>query len=159
MRLFGVKVEVRPSVVVPGVMAAATTYALLPNDRQRVQMALASALLWYEADLIHVVSHMISARWAGAPMDRVRLQMMPVTLYDNNDVSPQQHIGRSLGGPIGSAIAMLSWWMIWRVRQGKPGGRLALIGLIANTIIALGSWLPLPFVDGGVILKNIGRLD
>ena len=159
MRLFGVKVEAQPSILVPGAMAAVTTYVLLPNDRRRVSMVLASILLWYEAELTHVISHMISAHLAGAPMDRIRLQIIPATLYDNNDVSPQQHIGRSLGGPIGSTIAMLSWWMIWRVRQGKPGGRLALIGLIANSIIALGSWLPLPFVDGGVILKNIGRLD
>ena len=159
MRLFGVKIEVRPTVVLSGLTAAAVTYALLPKHPRRGMLALVAGLLWYEADITHLVSHIISARLADAPMDRIRFGVMPLTLYDDNDVSPQQHIGRSLGGPIGSAIAMLSWWLIWRALRGKPGSEIALIGLVENTIIALGSWLPLPIVDGGVILKNIGKLD
>lgn len=157
--LFGVTVEVRPAALVPGPIVAALTYALLPRKSKSVATALASGLLWYEADLIHVVSHVVSARMADAPMDRVRWGVMPATLYDNNAVSPQQHIGRSLGGPIGSAMAMLICWVLWRALQGTPAGRLALIALIHNTIIALGSWLPIPFVDGGVIWKNIGKLE
>ncbi len=91
-------------------------------------------------------------------MDRIDWGVLPQTLYDDNDVTPQQHIGRAIGGPLASALSMLIWWSIWRVLQGKPIARVALIAMIHNMIITLGSWLPLPLVDGGVIYKNIRRL-
>ena len=35
-------------------------------------LALAGALSWYEADLIHVAGHIVSSTVVGAPMDYIR---------------------------------------------------------------------------------------
>lgn len=158
MRAFGVKIDVRPTAVLPGLVTAALTYALLPSGPRRLLGALAGASLWYEAELNHVLGHLVSARQAGAPMDRMRWGLLVSTLYDDNDVTPRQHIGRAVGGPLGSALAMLCWWVLWRLSSGKPVRRLALIALAFNMCLTLGSWVPLPWVDGGVILRNIRKL-
>ena len=158
MRIFGLRVDLHPIALTPGLLAAAATYFLSSNDPQRTRNAVLSGLLWYEAEANHVAGHALSAQLAGAPMDRIDWGVLPRTLYDDNNVSPQQHIGRAIGGPISSATSMLLWWGIWRMLQGKPAARVALIALIHNTILTLGSWLPLPLVDGGVIYKNIRQL-
>ena len=158
MRAFGVKIDVRPTAALSGLLMGSLAYALLPGGPRRLLATAASVALWYEAELTHVLGHVVSARLAGAPMDRVRWSLMPFTLYDDNDVTPRQHIGRAMGGPISSAVAMLCWWAVWRLSNGKPIGRLALIALAFNTFLTLGSWLPLPWVDGGVILRNIRDL-
>jgi hypothetical protein len=159
MRLLGIGIELRPSSLLPGAALAALIYTLLPEDDQRRgATALAGGAFWYEAGVNHVAGHLISSHLAGVPMDRLRWGVFPSTLYDNNDITPQQHIGRAIGGPLGSALSMLCWWLIWRALRGRPGERLALIATLHNTFLALASFLPLPWVDGGVILKNIRRL-
>ncbi len=158
MRIFGLRVDLHPIALTPGLLAAAVTYMLSSKDPQRARNTLLSGILWYEAEANHVAGHALSAQMAGAPMDRIDWGVLPQTLYDDNDVTPQQHIGRAIGGPLASALSMLIWWSIWRVLQGKPIARVALIAMIHNMIITLGSWLPLPLVDGGVIYKNIRRL-
>ena len=158
MRAFGVKLDARPTAALSGLVMGALAYALLPGGPRRLLETAASVALWYEAELTHVLGHAVSARLAGAPLDQVRWGLLAATIYEDNDVTPRQHIGRSLGGPISSAIAMLCWWAVWRLNSDKPIGRLALIALAFNTLLTLGSWLPLPFVDGGVILRNIRDL-
>lgn len=158
MRVFGLKIDVRPTAALPGLAIAALTYALLPSGPRRLAGALAGMGLWYEAEAFHTIGHLVSARLAEAPVDRLRWGMMLATLYDDNDVTPRQHIGRAMGGPLASASAMLFWWALWRINSRKPIGRLALMALAFNTLLTLGSWLPLPWVDGGVILRNIGKL-
>ena len=60
------------------------------------------------ADFGHVLSHIVSARYAGAPMDAILVSAgMPRTLYFDNDVSPQTHRRRSLGGPIYSTLGLV----------------------------------------------------
>jgi len=158
MRVFGLKIDLRPTAPLPGLMMAALTYALLPRGPRRLLEALAGVALWYEAELSHVLGHLVSSRLVGAPVDRIRWGLIMATLYDDNDVTPRQHIGRAVGGPVGSALAMLCWWALWRLSSGKPIGRLALIALASNMFLTLVSWLPLPGVDGGVILRNIRKL-
>ncbi len=158
MRFMGMKIDVRPSAALPGLAIAALTYALLPGGPRRLLASALGASLWYEAELNHVLGHALSSRLAGAPMDQLRWGLLARTLYDNNDVTPRQHIGRAMGGPLGSALAMLCWWVAWRLSADRPVGRLALIALACNTLLTLGSWLPLPWVDGGVILRNIRKL-
>jgi hypothetical protein len=158
MRVLGLKTDVRPSAALAGLAMGALAYALLPGGPRRLLGSALGVALWYEAELNHTLGHVVSARLAGAPIDRLRWGLMLATLYDNNDVTPRQHIGRAMGGPLASALAMLCWWLLWRLSSDRPVGRLALIALAFNTLLTLVSWLPLPWVDGGVILRNIRKL-
>jgi hypothetical protein len=79
---------------------------------------------------------------------------MPRTLYENNDVSSQTHIQRSLGGPIFS-LTGFTLSLLWRriSPRGSLSRDLANASLAGHSFILLGSLAPLPMVDGGIILK------
>lgn len=107
------------------------------------------------ADWGHASAHVVSARVAGAPMDEIRVPLgMPRTLYHNNDVLPQVHLMRSLGGPIFSLI-MLGLSLLVRASLPKDSAAREVAGwsCLGHAFIGLGSLTPFPIVDGGVILK------
>ncbi len=122
---------------------------------QRLGAGLLAALVAMPADVGHAMAHTVSARMAGAPMDEVLLSdEMPRTLYANNDVPPRTHIQRSLGGPVFSlSCAALS--LLWRrlSPRGTFSRDLAEVSLAGHSFILLGSIVPMPMVDGGIILK------
>ena len=122
---------------------------------QRLGVGLLAMLISGFADIGHAMAHTISARLAGAPTDEILLSSgMPRTLYENNEVPPQTHIRRSLGGPIFSLIGF-TLSLLWR-RMSQPGSLsrdLAEASLAGHSFILLGSVAPLPMVDGGIILK------
>ena len=71
-------------------------------------VGLATLIVLIPVDLGHALAHIFSARHAGAPMDEVRLSGgMPRTLYRNNDVSPDVHRTRALGGLIFNLLGSL----------------------------------------------------
>jgi len=122
---------------------------------RRLAFGLAAMPVALIADAGHAMAHTISARLAGAPMDELLLSSgMPRTLYQNNDVPPETHIARSLGGPVFSVVCFvvsLLWWRI--LPQGSLGRDLAGVSLASHSVILIGSVAPLPMVDGGTILK------
>ncbi|MCA9970547.1 MAG: hypothetical protein KC425_10050, partial [Anaerolineales bacterium] len=99
--------------------------------------------------------HTVSARLAGAPMDVILLGAdMPRTLYFDNQVTPRQHIGRSLGGPVYSGPGLLlgiGWLLL--APDGTAVRYLGEVWALAHGGIFLGAFAPLQIVDGGVILK------
>lgn len=122
---------------------------------QRLGVALLAMPVAAIADLGHAMAHSVSARLAGAPMDEILLSAdMPRTLYENNDVPPKTHIQRSLGGPIFNLISFFLS-LLWRrlSRRGTLSRDLADVSLFGHGFILLGSIVPLPMVDGGIILK------
>jgi hypothetical protein len=122
---------------------------------QRLGVGLLAMPVALFSDLGHAMAHTISARSAGAPMDEILLSSgMPRTLYENNAVPPQTHIQRSLGGPIFS-LTGLTLSLLWRRMSphGSLSRDLADASLAAHSFILLGSVVPLPMVDGGIILK------
>jgi hypothetical protein len=122
---------------------------------QRLGVGLLAMLVALPADVGHAMAHTVSARLAGAPMDEILLYSgMPRTLYKNNDVPPQVHIQRSLGGPIFSVVGF-TLSLLWRLgsRRGSLSRDLADASLAGHSMILLGSVAPLPMVDGGIILK------
>jgi hypothetical protein len=122
---------------------------------QRLGVALLAMPVAVFADIGHAMAHTVSARLAGAPMDEILLSAsMPRTLYENNAVPSQTHIGRSLGGPIFSLISCLLS-LLWRhlAPRGTLSRDLAAVSLLGHGFILLGSIVPPPMVDGGIILK------
>lgn len=122
---------------------------------QRLGVGLLAMPIALFADIGHAMAHTISARLADAPTDEILLSSgMPRTLYENNEVPPQTHIRRSLGGPIFS-LTGFTLSLLWR-RMSQPGSLsrdLAEASLAGHSFILLGSIAPLPMVDGGIILK------
>ncbi len=122
---------------------------------QRLGLGLLAMPVALFAEIGHAMAHTISARLAEAPMDEILLSFgMPRTLYKNNDVPPQTHIMRSLGGPIFN-LAGFSLSLLWR--RLSPAGSLsrdlADTSLFGHSVIFFGSFAPLPMIDGGIILK------
>jgi hypothetical protein len=107
------------------------------------------------AEIGHAMAHTVSARAAGAPMDEILLSAgMARTLYLNNDVAPQIHVRRSLGGPVFSLAGFLLSLLWWRTSpNGSINRDLAGVSLFGHSVILFGSVTPLPMIDGGIILK------
>ncbi len=160
-RFNGVPVNVRPIFwVAPPAMWLALVW--LAGKRkperslgQRLLVALLGLPFPFLADVGHALAHTESAKRAGAPMDQVLLSLdMPRTLYNNNDVAPAIHRQRSLGGPIYSAASFLGS-LLWRALSAPDSlsRELADVACLSHGFILTGALMPLPIVDGGVILK------
>lgn len=106
----------------------------------------------------HNLAHLIASNWIGKPMDQMRIQAgMPRCIYheiNDKDVTPHQHLARSLGGPI---ISLLFFSVTGLMRTvTKPdsiAGETAETAFQTNLVLSLVSLLPIPGIDGGPILK------
>lgn len=106
----------------------------------------------------HNLAHLLVSHRIGKPMDELLVQYgMPRCIYrDPNDetVAPQQHIARSLGGPLINLILLpISWLTRKLTRPGTIPGEAAKTFYQTNLFISLVSFLPIPWIDGGPILK------
>lgn len=122
---------------------------------KRLKLSLIHALGIELANLGHSVGHIVSARAVGAPMDELLITATRhATLYDENDVTSEQHIGRSLGGPLANvAMALLFGLFAWRSPVART---LAMV----NAGTAALAFLPLPDVDGEVLWRELlGRRE
>jgi hypothetical protein len=160
VHILGVPVRFHAAAALSGPLIAALVYLL---SRRKVPnapaLAVAGALSWYEADLIHVAGHIVSSQMVDAPMDYVRWGFLAANGYRVHDVTPRQHIGRSLGGPIASGIAAIVYWLAWQALGSTLLGRAMLVASLQNGLVALGSLAPLPIVDGGVIYANLRSMS
>ena len=83
---------------------------------------------------------------------------MPRTLYSNNDVSPSVHRMRALGGPIFNLTGLLLSLAIYGVVSSNSIIKeLAGWWALGHGLQLIMSLSPLPFVDGGTILKCRGE--
>jgi hypothetical protein len=107
------------------------------------------------ADFGHALAHIISARAAGAPVDEILISAgMPRTLYWSDEVAPRVHRTRAVGGPIYSAIGLLTSALLWRLApRDSLVGEVAGWSSVGHGFILSGSLMPLPIVDGGTLLK------
>lgn len=154
--LLGVPVTLRPTALGAGILSALVA-ALASRDRRLASGAAAGAL-WYAADATHVVGHIISSRAAGAPMDGVDFGLYPMSVYANHDVTPQQHIGRAIGGVGASLLATLLLLALTRRAASPLARRLLTIATAQHGLLVLASLLPTKLVDGGVIYANLRKL-
>lgn len=117
------------------------------------------AVVWFamlEAGYImHSVGHILSARQANAPMDAVVLTLgVHVDYYRDHKITPQQHIARSLGGPLVTASTAGLGYFLWRIFRRVPllGGLVESVYVMSLMGLAL-SLTPTPHFDGGSLLK------
>jgi hypothetical protein len=160
-RILGTAVTVKPTVPVPlTAVWGVVTWVGLRRHRRRgfgegVLIGLASVIVLAPVDLGHAFAHIVSARYAWAPMDELRITAgMPRTLYCNNAVSPDAHRLRALGGPILNALGFL---LSLAIHRAAPCGSVAR-ELAGRSTLGHGLWVPLslvplPMIDGGVFLK------
>ena len=88
-------------------------------------------------------------------MNKILLGLdMPRTLYKDNDVPPRVHKMRAIGGPIFSTAGLV-FSLLWRVVSPSRSlsRELADIASVSHGFILFGALAPLPFVDGGTLLK------
>ena len=121
----------------------------------RILVGLLTTIAMMVADFGHAMAHIVSARYAGAPMDEILIsEGMPRTLYYDNDVPPRAHRTRALGGPIFSAIGLvLSCLVRDLASRGSLVREVAGWSCLGHGFIMSAGLVPLPIVDGGTILK------
>jgi hypothetical protein len=122
---------------------------------RRVWLALLAVANYFLADLGHYGGHIFSSRYANAPMDEVRVKApLPKAVNHNNAVSPETHMLRAIGGPIGSGLFFSLAMLLRLLWPAKSAGRdFFNVMAIFNGLLTFGSLLPLPFIDGGALLK------
>ena len=161
LSIFGTPVKVKGTVLVPIValwgFVTWLGFSWHPERGfwQGVLIGCVTVLLLAPADFGHALAHIFSARYAGAPIDEIRLSAgMPRTLYWNNEVSPDVHRMRAMGGPIFNVLGLLLSAGIYAVVSGHPILReLAAWSAVGHGWILLAALLPVPMVDGGTLLK------
>ncbi len=119
---------------------------------------LLSTVAFFGTEWCHDLAHAAGASWIGKPADAIRILFgTPLLIYhDVNDqsVTPTQHMLRSMGGPILNALMAPVWWLAHRfTHQGTFTRYIIDFGMGANLLLGLGALLPIPFLDGGTLLK------
>jgi hypothetical protein len=113
-----------------------------------------SMLTWLIADIGHALAHTVSAKISGSPMDEIQIVDMPRTIYFDNNVPPEVHRMRALGGPVYSATGLAASFLLRLTTPKDSTAReLAHWSALGHGLILVGSMAPLTIVDGGVILK------
>jgi Zn-dependent protease len=117
------------------------------------------ALIWFamfEATyVLHCLGHILSARAAGAPVDAVvNIYGLQPALYRNNRVTPEQHMGRAIGGPVMTLTVAGSAYVVWRALRRIPMlNGLAETWFAFNALGLLVALAPSPQFDGGTLIK------
>ncbi len=127
-------------------------YRTLP---QALLIGLVSAFLMAVAEFGHPFAHIISARYAGAPMDELVIsEGMPRTLYWNDSVPPNAHRLRALGGPIFNVLGLLLSVAVFVIASTNSLVReWASWSAFGHGVLLIESLFPVPMVDGGTLLK------
>ncbi len=161
-RIFGTPVKAKTIAVVTimAVVWEVVTWLQLHWHPERgfwqgLLIGLVTTILLLAVEFGHTLAHIFSARYAGAPMDEILITAdMPRTLYSNNDVSPNVHRLRALGGPIFNLMGLLLGLAIYGIASGNSIIKeLAGWWALGHGLQLIMSLSPLPFVDGGTILK------
>lgn len=157
LQLFDTTVRVKVSVVVPyGLLwGGLTWWGRCQHPERGIWHGLliggATLVVLTPVDFGHAFAHIFSARYAGAPLDELRISAnMPRTLYWHNDVSPDAHRLRALGGPIFNALGFLLSLTTYRV---VPRHSVAHELSGWSALVLIMCLMPLPVVDGGTLLK------
>ena len=106
----------------------------------------------------HNLAHAAAAKMVGYPADAIRITWgMPLLVYhdiEDSEITPRTHIIRALGGPVINTIffgtALIFSHLIKKESAAQDVVNAAL-GM--NAFLVLAGMLPIPGIDGGVVLK------
>ena len=110
------------------------------------------------SEWLHNLAHLLVSNWIGKPMDRLNIQLgMPRCIYhqiNDTEVTPRQHILRSLGGPLINFLLLQVGSLVKKLtREDSIAGAAANTFVQTNLFLSLVSLLPIPGIDGGPLLK------
>jgi Zn-dependent protease len=125
---------------------------------ERARVAALTMPVFLGSEWCHNLAHAAAAKAIGKPMDAMRIAWgMPLCVYyDVNDpnVTPRQHILRSLGGPaLNLLLLTMSTLVRMFTRAGGVAREIANFAAKTNALMVAVSLLPLPVIDGGPIVK------
>lgn len=128
------------------------------SRRERLAAGTITTLTLFASEWCHNLAHAALASWIGKPVDAIRVFFgTPLLIYydsESSQVTPAQHITRASGGSIFNGLVV---GITWLARRLAPKGSLSHycmdFALGANRALMLISWLPIPTLDGGSILK------
>ncbi len=165
-RVFGAPLVVKGLSWLPLAQLAAWPIMAWVARRRRPQRSWAQALgvgaltmpVVLGSEWLHNLAHAAAARLVGKPMDAIRIVFgMPLVVYHDinaQDVTPQQHIVRALGGPLFNALLVpFAWLLRRRASADTIAYDLAETALATNIFLPTVGLLPIPFIDGGPVLK------
>ena len=106
----------------------------------------------------HNLAHAAAAKWINKPVDCIRVSWgMPLLVYydiEDLDVTPRQHIIRSLGGPVINAILLgVATISKYFTRDNSPVRNVVNAAVGTNIFLIATGMTPIPFFDGGAVLK------
>ena len=106
----------------------------------------------------HNLAHAAAAKWVGHPADAIRITWgMPLLVYydiKDSDVTPRTHIVRALGGPVINTIFFGTAMVFSRLIKKRTIARDVINAALGmNAFLVLAGMLPIPGIDGGVVLK------
>jgi Zn-dependent protease len=115
-------------------------------------------LVFLGSEWCHNLAHLVASNLIGQPMDQFLVQFgMPRCIYheiNDIEVSPRQHVIRSLGGPLINLILLPVSGFFKRVTNPDSIlGETANLAYQTNLFLSLVSLLPIPWIDGGPLLK------
>ena len=116
---------------------------------------LSYALLTALSMVWHQVGQIVGGRLVGAPLSGVVFTAtLAYQLYPEEGEQPRHvHLARALGGPVAHLALGATALLVWRRRRTGLAGYLAAL----NGAFAAASLLPIPAMDGGVVLRELRR--
>lgn len=126
----------------------------------RLYQSLIFAMAVEITTILHAFGHILSGKMVNSAMDELLITTTrDVNLYhgDQSVIPGYVHLARSLGGPVLNLIvAGICIFLATTVPQGFPYDLLkSIIG--TNLFFGIGSFFPIPSVDGEVIWREILR--
>lgn len=165
-RIFGVPLVVKGNTWFPlAQLIAWGILSILAGKRrperswaQRLGVGALTMPVFIGSEWCHNLAHAAAAQAVGKPMDEMRiLGGLPRVVYfdlEDTTVTPHQHILRALGGPIFNALMFgLTSLLRRRTSPGSLGREVADLAVNTNAFIGAVSLVPIPGIDGGLILK------
>lgn len=131
-----------------------------PSKRwvSKLKLSLGAMLVLLGSEWCHNLAHAYMAASIGKPVDAIRINLgMPLLVYfdpEDPEVTPREHILRAIGGPAFNLLMLLPLSILLpKMDPESAESKVARVAYDTNLFLATGSLAPIPFLDGGPLLK------